>query len=400
MEREDACMRPVIGYSLAVVLAVLMSGSVNAQTASVSTRDSNISAEAERGVPSGGKKKQEKRRRKLSPKYDVNRIGDRGIGSGINIYSIEREQSLGRELANAIEQESKFLDDDVVVQYVNRLAQNIVRHSDATIPFRIRVLDNDEVNAFALPGGYLYVNSGLIAAAQNEAELAGVIAHEVAHVAARHGTKSETKGVFLTLATIPLVFVPAGGIIRQVTGIAGPLSSLRFSRKAELEADLLGMEYAFSTGYDPTCLVQLFERVSVDHPAPRSRLARIFSTHPPTSDRIIAAQAVIADYLSDRETYIVSTSEFDNIRERLLAREAGARLVRNSTGPVLRRKTPAQAGPANPGDNDHGSEGSPQPQVGSKATATWKLSYLISLRKSLATKLHCRDPLAGLALGE
>jgi predicted Zn-dependent protease len=348
-------MRPVIGCFLAVVFAVLTPSSMRGQTAIVLLAESGVPAQSERGVPEGHKTKQEKRR-KLSPKYDINRIGNRGVGRGINIYSVEKEQRLGQELAKAIEQDSKFLDDDVVVHYVSLLTENIVRHSDATIPFTVRVLDNDELNAFALPGGYLYVNSGLIAATQNEAELAGVIAHEIAHVAARHVTKSETKGLFLALATIPLVFVPAGGIVRQVAVIAGPFSSSRFSGKAELEADLLGMEYAFSAGYDPTCLVQLFERVNADQRVSRSRLARIFSTHPLTSDRIIAAQTVIADYLADRETYLVSTSEFDNIRERLLTRQSGARLGGSSKGPVLHRKTQSNPRSGKPEEIEHGSE--------------------------------------------
>ena len=277
---------------------------------------------------------------RIPPKYDVDRIGDRGIGKGINIYSVEKEQRLGHQLANEIDQESKFLDDEMVLNYISNLTQNIVRHSDRKIPFAVKVLDNDEVNAFALPGGYLYVNTGLIAAAENEAELAGVIAHEVAHVAARHGTKSETKGVIWNLATLPLVFVggPAGAVVRQLAGIAGPMSSLRFSRKAELEADLLGIEYIYSAGYDPLCLVQLFERINAGELRSRSRLAKAFSTHPLTSNRIVAAQAVISRYLPGRDSYVVSTSEFDMIRERISSWQFQRRLGKKSNGPVLLRR--------------------------------------------------------------
>jgi predicted Zn-dependent protease len=284
---------------------------------------------------------------KIPPKYDVDRIGDRGIGNGVNIYSVEKEQRLGRQLANEIDQESKFLDDQMVLNYINNLTQNIVRHSDRRMSFSVRVLDNEEVNAFALPGGYLYVNTGLIAAAENEAELAGVIAHEVAHVAARHGTKSETKGVIWNLATLPLVFVggAAGAAVRQLAGIAGPMSSLRFSRKAELEADLLGIEYVYSAGYDPICLVQLFERVNAGQTRPRSRLANAFSTHPLTSTRIIAAQEVISRYLPGRDSYLVNTSEFDMIRERISSRQLQSRLGKWSNGPVLLRRVDSASQP-------------------------------------------------------
>ena len=184
---------------------------------------------------------------RVEAKYDVSRIGDRGVGGGLDFYSLEREQALGRELAQEVEASSRLVTDPRVTEYVNRVGQNIVRNSDARVPFTIKVIDDDEVNAFALPGGFFYVDSGLILAADNEAELAGVMAHEIAHVAARHATKNATREQLLNLATIPMIFVggPLGYAVRQIAGLALPMSFLKFSRDAEREADLLGLEYEY-----------------------------------------------------------------------------------------------------------------------------------------------------------
>ena len=144
-------------------------------------------------------------------KEDVNDIGNRNLGKGVNFYSLEREIALGKQLAQEVERSSKMIDDPVVTEYVNRVGQNLVRNSDAKVPFTIKVIDSDEVNAFALPGGFFYVNSGLILRAQEESELAGVMAHEISHVVLRHGTKNATKGEIMQLATIPLMLLGPGG---------------------------------------------------------------------------------------------------------------------------------------------------------------------------------------------
>jgi predicted Zn-dependent protease len=256
---------------------------------------------------------------KVAAKYDVTRIGERGIGGGLNIYSLEREQALGREMAKEIENQSRILNDPVITEYVNRIGQLLVRHSDARVPFTIKVLDNDEVNAFALPGGYFYVNSGLILAADNEAELAGVMAHEIAHVAARHATRNATKAQIWNIISLPMVFVggPAGMIVRQVAGIAVPMTFLKFSRDAEREADLLGLEYEYSAGYDPAALVDFFERLETKRKKPNF-MAKAFSTHPMNQDRIRRAQKEIETMLPPHDEYVVTTSEFDEIKVRLM----------------------------------------------------------------------------------
>ena len=155
-------------------------------------------------------------------KYDVTLIGHRNVGTGVNFYSIEREIALGHDLSRQVEESSKLVTDPAVVEYINRIGQNLVRNSDSRVPFTIKVVDSGEVNAFALPGGFFYVDSGLILAADSEAELAAVMAHEIAHVAARHATKNMTKQQIWNMASIPLMFIggPAGYAIAEVASIA------------------------------------------------------------------------------------------------------------------------------------------------------------------------------------
>src|SRR5256712_4578499 len=222
-------------------------------------------------------------------KEDVEAIGNRNVGKGMNLYSLEREISLGKSLAQEVERSSKLIDDPVVTEYVNRVGQNLVRNSDARVPFTIKVIDSDEVNAFALPGGFFYVNSGLILRAQEESELAGVMAHEIAHVAARHGTKNATKGELAQMATIPLILLGPGGWagygLYEGLNFAIPISYLKFSRDAEREADFLGLQYMYKAGYDPNAFVTFFEKVQAEERRRPGSIPKVFSTHPPTPER-------------------------------------------------------------------------------------------------------------------
>jgi beta-barrel assembly-enhancing protease len=277
-------------------------------------------------------------------KDDVDAIGNRNIGKGVNFYSLEKEIALGKQLAQQVERSSKMIDDPVVTEYVNRVGQNLVRNSDAQVPFTIKVIDSDEVNAFALPGGFFYVNSGLILRAQEESELAGVMAHEISHVTARHGTKQATKADIIQIgAMAAMIFVPygwAGYGIYEGMQLAIPLTFLKFSRDAEKEADFLGIEYMYKAGYDPNSYVTFFERIQADEKRRPGTVPKMFSTHPPTPDRIEAAQKEIARILPEKDEYIVTTSEFDSVKARLRNVMFARKVQDTGPGkPTLRTKT-------------------------------------------------------------
>jgi|SRR5215472_3057149 len=280
---------------------------------------------------------------------DVSAIGHRGVGKGLDFYSLDREIALGKQYAQEVDKTAKFIDDPVVTEYVNRVAQNLVRNSDARVPFTVKVIDSDVVNAFALPGGFFYVNSGLILHADEESELAGVMAHEIAHVCARHGTKEMTKGELVNLASIPaMIFIPyswAGYAIYQGMNFAIPLTFLKFSRNDEREADYLGLQYMYKAGYDPNSFVSFFEKVQAEERKEPGTIPKAFSTHPPTPDRIEAIQKEIATILPARDEYIVSTSEFDSVKARMKLIEANVKVKNNNPNkPTLRKKTSQNKG--------------------------------------------------------
>jgi beta-barrel assembly-enhancing protease len=285
---------------------------------------------------------------KAGSKSDVSAIGNRtSVGHGLNFYSLEHEIALGKQLSAEVERQAKFINDPVVNEYVNRVGQNLVRNSDAQVPFTIKVIDSDVVNAFALPGGFFYVNSGLILHADEESELAGVMAHEIAHVCARHGTKQATKSEIAQLAMIPaMIFIPytlAGYAIYQGMQFAIPMAFLQFTRTDEKEADYLGLEYMYKAGYDPNAFVSFFEKVAADEKKQPGTVPKIFSTHPPTPDRIEASQKEIATILPQRSEYIVTTSEFDVVKRRLQLIEANVKVNdKNPNKPQLRKKTSTQ----------------------------------------------------------
>jgi len=276
-------------------------------------------------------------------KNDVNAIGNRKVGGrGLgDWYSLEGEIRMGKQYAQEVEATSKLIRDPVITEYVNRIGQNLVRNSDAQVPFTIKVVDSDEVNAFALPGGFFYVNSGLILAADEESELAGVMAHEIAHVAARHATRQMTRAQWANIGTIPLIFV-GGGIgyaVRSAAGLGLPLTFLSFSRSFESEADYLGLQYMYKAGYDPNAFVAFFEKLQAREKKKPGTLAKAFATHPQTPDRISKSQEEIGRILPARPQYIVTTSEFADVKARLASLENRRKLVDDKGGnkPSLRR---------------------------------------------------------------
>jgi len=292
---------------------------------------------------------------KLSTNEDPNMIGKRNINTGIIAKmsgSTEKEVRMGREAAAEVDRQAKFVDDPLITEYVNRVGQNIVLHSDAKVPFTIKVIDSDEVNAFALPGGFFYVNKGLILAADNEAELAGVMAHEIAHVAARHAVENQTKASLLEYAALGGSIFLGGipGMIYQNTAGIGLLGIfMKFSRGAEEEADRLGVQYMYAAGYDPGAMATMFEKLEAKNKKRPGLISRAFSTHPAPPDRRASALALAARF-PEHEEYVISSSEFQRVKNRLLrlsnarASTAGAIAAGDDNGapgrPTLKRRQP------------------------------------------------------------
>jgi len=272
-------------------------------------------------------------------KKDPDEIGDRDVAGGINFYSIEQEMAMGKQLAAEVEKQSKMVDDPILGEYLNRVGQNLARNSDAKMPITFRIIDSDSVNAFTLPGGFIFVNSGLIRLAQTEAELAGAVAHEIAHSAARHTTRQQTREQIANLATIPLIFLGGwtGYAVRQGAGLGIPMAFLSFSRGFESEADMLGLEYMYKAGYDPNASIDIFERIESLQRTKPGAVAKVFSTHPMTEDRIRMAQKNINEILPPKPEYVVNTSEFNEMRERLIAMHREQKRDSDPSKPTLKR---------------------------------------------------------------
>ena len=274
---------------------------------------------------------------------DVSAVGNRDIGArGLgNWYSTDTEIKMGKSYADEVEKSSKFITDSVVEEYVNRIGQNIVKNSDCKVPFTIKVVDSDEINAFALPGGFFYVNSGLILNADEEAELAGVMAHETAHVCAHHAVREMTRLNYAQLGTIPLIFIGGwtGYGIYEAASLAVPITFMKFSREFESQADYLGVQYMYRAGYDPQAFITFFEKIQALEKRKPGAVAKVFADHPQTPDRILHSQEEIARILPAKDEYMVTTSEFDDVKARLARIENKRRLTdtKGVTRPSLRR---------------------------------------------------------------
>jgi len=344
----------------ALVLALFMCASASAQ--GYPTQDSGSQPQAQNAPPATAApsatvaddapappSKPDKNAPSTETLSAIDSIGNRNVGCGRgagNWYSLDKQVAMGQQYSQQIEHSAKLVSDPVVIEYVNRVGQNLVRNSDSKVPFTIKVIDTDEINAFALPGGFFYVNSGLILAADNEAELAGVMAHEIAHVAACHVAREQTRSNIVNLASIPLIFVPGGWAVYEATqvamGIGVPLTFMKFSRNFESEADFLGMEYMYKTGYDPQAFISFFEKIEAQEKKKPGTLAKAFSSHPMTPDRVTHAQQEMATVLPPRDEYVLNTSEFDQVKSRLASIENKHKLQNDKTNadrPTLRRST-------------------------------------------------------------
>jgi len=303
---------------------------------------------------------------------DVSAVGNRDIGKrGLgNWYSTDSEIKMGKMYADEIEKSTRFITDPVITEYVNRIGQNIVKNSDCKVPFTIKVIDSDEINAMALPGGFFYVNSGLILNADEEAELAGVMAHETAHVCAHHAAREMTRMNYAQLGTIPLIFIGGwtGYGIYEAASLAVPITFLQFSRDFEAQADYLGVQYMYRSGYDPQAFITFFEKIQALEKRKPGLVAKAFSDHPQTPDRILHSQQEIARILPAKDEYTVTTSEFDDVKARLARIENKRRLIDNKDGkkPSLRRASnaPDDNGGTQASDKSgNGSDGDDRPTL-------------------------------------
>jgi predicted Zn-dependent protease len=313
----------------------------------------------------------------LAVDEDPAMIGKRNLNKGLIAkmsMSTEKEVRLGRMLAAEVDRQAKFIDDPIITEYVNRVAQNLVLHSDAKVPFTVKVIDSDEVNAFALPGGFFYVNKGLILAADNEAELAGVMAHEISHVIARHGVENQVKGELMQYGALAGILL-GGPILSNVlysgSGFFEGMAFLKFSRNAEREADKLGTQYLYAAGYDPTALATMFEKLEGKEKKKPGTMSKLFADHPAPADRRAASLALAARF-PEREEYVINTSDFQRVKARLLrlsnSRSTATGMIAGSDDnsgtpgrPTLKRRQPT------PDDSTTNPDGTPKPDIAKPA---------------------------------
>jgi predicted Zn-dependent protease len=316
-----------------------------AQTTTSNGEDQTAAGAAVKPVPMASPGAELDPQIKKGSEQDVDAVGQRKIGArGMrNWFSTNWELSVGRQYSMEIEKTSHLVTDPVVVEYVNRIGQNLVRNSDAKVPFTIKVLDTDEINAMALPGGYFYVDSGLILACDSEDELAGVMAHEISHVAAHHAAREMTKLDYMEIGSIPMVIFAQGSWtgygVYETAQLAMPLTFLEFSREYETEADYLGIQYMYRAGYDPQGMVTIFEKLAALEKHKPGAISKAFSDHPATPERIAAVEHEVATILPARPEYLVTTSEFDQVKERLarIQNKRGVVKKKGAKGPELRR---------------------------------------------------------------
>lgn len=359
-------MTGLLAASLLFSLPALAQTSSTAQTSADPKVQKKAEEEAKRAAEKQKKEEEKasKEAAKNQPKKkndDIENIGNRDINKGgfhPMTMSLENEIALGRQLSRELEQSVVLVQDPTITEYVNRVGQNIVKNSDSKIPFTIKVIDSDEINAMSLPGGFFYVNTGLIMAADEEAELAAVMAHEIAHVTARHAAEQQGRASFINILSLPASIFTGGIVgmaINQAAAIAIPTMFFKFDRGAEEEADWLGLQYMYKAGYDPGASVSFFEKLQARESA-RKRMSSLFSTHPPTEKRVEKTKENIEKFLDPREQYLVTTSEFDSVKGRLARLQDQKGPTERDRAPSLRTRTPSRR---NPNDEDPDTKGKP-----------------------------------------
>lgn len=294
-------------------------------------------------------------------KDDVADIGNRRVAHR-SIISEEKEIAIGKEYASQIDKSARLITDPVVTEYVNRVAQNIARNSDLKVPLTVKVIDDPSINAFALPGGFLYVNTGLILAAAEEDQIAGVMAHEIAHVAARHWASQMTKATILNYATLPLIFIPMSYPVylgtMEAMNFGVPIAFLKFNRADEAEADFLGIQYMYKAGYDPNSYVAFFGKVLQEERRDPGSVPKIFMDHPPTPDRIVKSEEEIKTLLPKKDEYLVTTSEFNDVKARLETLMTAMR-KHEKPGPSLIKREPTSKTGTQSGQGGQSSDDKP-----------------------------------------
>lgn len=245
--------------------------------------------------------------------------------SQVNLLSTQEEVELGRQFSQEIEAELKMYDDPIVNAYVDSLGQLLVSHSDRTdIEYHIKVVDTDEVNAFAIPGGWLYVNRGLISVAESESELTAVMGHEIGHIVGYHSARQISSQYGLSIIAQVALGQDPGMLRQMVTGLLAQGAMMKYSRDMEREADKFGIEENYRAGIDPGGMQEFFKKLrALEGGGGTSDLEKFFSTHPPTQERIDSSARMVAS-LPGKPNLTVNTTRFQQIKNRLPKRASGS----------------------------------------------------------------------------
>jgi beta-barrel assembly-enhancing protease len=242
----------------------------------------------------------------------------------VNSDTINKETRIGQAMAREVERVSRIIDDPATTQYLNNLAQNLARNSEASFPIQVKIIESDVKNELVLPGGFLYVNDGLILQAETEPELAGALAYGIAYGTLRCGEGHVVPDDPMQIGSMAaFIFEPygwAGYRVYEGMNLAIPLTYLKEERKLVLAADRLGLSYLHQTGYDPRESVSLLERISLSLAKSKNE-SNALSAFPPLAVRLDCMRKEIAKVFPALETEAVLSSEFEKAKDRLSSRK-------------------------------------------------------------------------------